>query len=76
MSLHSNVAYPSQKNTFANIKNSKILLKISLGAVNKDPTGWLDRARHANTSIPPFFLGNEPAQSLWHTCPQKIHLQK
>jgi hypothetical protein len=51
------------KNTFANIKKiSRILLKISLGALNKDPTGWLDRARHANTSIPPSFLSYVPAQ--------------
>ncbi len=30
--------------------------------LNKDPTVWLDRARPANTCIPPFFLRNVPSQ--------------
>jgi hypothetical protein len=29
-----------------------------------DPTFWLDESRHAN------IMGNEPAQSLWHTHPK------
>jgi hypothetical protein len=62
MCLHKAFSLPIPKNAFTNIKISRILLKISQGALNKDPTVWLDGSRHANISISPSFLGNEPTQ--------------
>jgi hypothetical protein len=46
----------------------------SQGVLNKDPTIWLDRARPANTYVPPFFLGT-CRFSLVAYPPPKIHLQ-
>jgi hypothetical protein len=46
----------------------------SKGVLSKDSTVWLDRARPANTCIPPTFLGNVPTQPCGVPTP-KTHLQ-
>jgi hypothetical protein len=32
------------------------------GILNKEPTAWIDEVRPVSTCIPPFLLGNMPAQ--------------
>jgi hypothetical protein len=49
-------------------------LFFSQGVLIKDPTIWLDRARPANTYVPPSFLGT-CRFSLVAYPPPKIHLQ-